>query len=132
MIKLIKKNQYPFIIRQLSNEEGGGYLIEFPDLPGCISDGKTIDESISNGQDAIDAWIKATKEMDRRIPTPSPSGKWVQRVPKSMHLRLVNKARDEAVSLNTLVITMLAESLGENKQQVQRSKVTKRISNLRK
>jgi hypothetical protein len=47
MIKLIKKNQYPFIIRQLSNEEGGGYLIEFPDLPGCISDGKTIDESIS-------------------------------------------------------------------------------------
>ena len=41
----------------------------------------------------------------------SHSGKWVQRVPKSIHLRLVNKAREEGVSLNTLVITILAESL---------------------
>jgi antitoxin HicB len=44
------KTKYPFNIRQLSNEEGGGYLIEFPDLPGCMSDGETIDEAIANGQ----------------------------------------------------------------------------------
>ncbi len=111
----IKNSEYPFIIRHLSSEEGNGYLIEFPDLPGCMSDGETIDKAIENGQDAIHAWIEVAKEMNRPIPYPgeleSQSGKWVQRVPKSIHLRLVNRAREEGVSLNTLVIMMLSESL---------------------
>lgn len=114
MSKLI--SEYPFTIRHLSNEEGGGYLIEFPDLPGCTSDGETIDEAIENGRDAIEAWIHAANEIGRPIPHPGElecqSGKWVQRVPKSIHLRLVNKAKEEGVSLNTLVIMMLSESLG--------------------
>ena len=108
-------SEYPFIIRHLSNEEGGGYLIEFPDLPGCMSDGETIDEAILNGHDVIQAWIEAAKKTGRAIPIPgeleSQSGKWVQRVPKSIHLRLVNRAKEENVSLNTLVIMMLSESL---------------------
>lgn len=106
---------YPFTIRHLSKEEGGGYLIEFADLPGCMSDGETIDEAIENGQDAVNVWIETAKEMNRPIPKPgeleSQSGKWVQRVPKSIHLRLVNRANEEGVSLNTLVIAMLSESL---------------------
>jgi antitoxin HicB len=53
---------YSFIIRHLSSEDGGGYLIEFPDLPGCMSDGETIDEAIANGQDAIKTWIEVAKE----------------------------------------------------------------------
>ena len=36
------KLEYPFNINPLPNEEGGGYLIEFPDLPGCVSDGKQL------------------------------------------------------------------------------------------
>lgn len=112
-----KFSEYPFNIRHLSQNDGGGYLIEFPDLPGCMSDGETIDEAIRNGQDAVEAWIDAARKMNRSIPKPGElegqSGKWVQRVPKSIHLRLVNKAREEGVSLNTLVITILSESLGE-------------------
>jgi antitoxin HicB len=110
------KNKYPFNIRQLSDEEGGGYLIEFPDLPGCMSDGRTIDEAVANGSDAVATWIETAKQTNRQIPKPgeleSQSGKWVQRVPKSIHLRLVNRAKAEGVSLNTLVITMLSYSLG--------------------
>lgn len=109
---------YPFTIRHLSKEDGGGYLIEFPDLPGCMSDGETIEEAILNGRDAIICWIDAAKEGNRIIPKPGElekqSGKWVQRVPKSIHLRLVAKAEEEGVSLNTLVITLLAEALGKN------------------
>lgn len=112
----IKISDYPFTIRHLTKEEGGGYLIEFPDLPGCLSDGETIDETIENGQDAILAWMEAARQMKRAIPKPGEvekqSGKWVQRVPKSIHSRLVNKAKEEGVSLNTLVVTILAESLG--------------------
>ena len=114
----IKTTDYPFTIRYLLPEEGGGYLIEFPDLPGCMSDGDTVEEAISNGQDAIEAWIDAAKQMGRDIPKPGEleqqSGKWVQRVPKSIHFRLVRRAKEEGVSLNTLVITMLTESLASD------------------
>jgi antitoxin HicB len=109
---------YPFTIRHLSKDDGGGYLIEFPDLPGCMSDGETIEEAIVNGQDAVACWMDAAKEVGRAIPQPGElekqSGKWVQRVPKSIHLRLVEKAEAEGVSLNTLVITIIAEALGKN------------------
>ena len=118
-MKKEKISDYPFTIQHLSLEDGGGYLIEFPDLPGCISDGDTIEEAISNGHDAIACWIAAAKESGRKIPKPGEleqqSGKWVQRVPKSVHLRLVEKAKKEGVSLNTLVVSMLAEGLGKQK-----------------
>lgn len=124
----MKKDQlldYPFTIRHLSKEDGGGFLIEFPDLPGCMSDGETIEEAIENGKDAAACWMKAAKEAHRVIPKPGAlekqSGKWVQRVPKSIHLRLVAKAEAEGVSLNTLVITLLAEALGKTNSSSRRS-----------
>lgn len=40
---------YPFFVRPLNSDEGGGYYIEFTDLPGCISDGDTVEEAIENG-----------------------------------------------------------------------------------
>lgn len=108
---------YPFTIHHLSEEDGGGYLIEFPDLPGCLSDGETIEQAIQNGLDAVVCWLEAAKEAGKPIPKPGEleqqSGKWVQRVPKSIHLRLVEKAKQEGVSLNTLVVAMLAEGLGK-------------------
>lgn len=111
----MKQIDYPFIIRPLSKKEGGGVLIEYPDLPGCMSDGETINEAISNGRDAVECWLKAARESGRIIPKPSselPSGKWVQRVPKSMHAKLIEQAKKEGVSLNTLVVSLIAIGLG--------------------
>ena len=74
--------EYRFTVRPLTEDEGGGYLIEFPDLPGCMSDGETIEEAIANGEDKKRCWIAAVKEAGRPIPTPSVepvesySGKW--------------------------------------------------------
>ncbi len=64
------KLEYPFNISALSAEEGGGYLIEFPDLPGCISDGETIDKAIANGKDALSCWIETAKQHGDEIPLP--------------------------------------------------------------
>jgi hypothetical protein len=50
--------EYRFTIRPLTEDEGGGWLIEFPDLPGCMSDGATIEEAIAN--DAARAEIAAS------------------------------------------------------------------------
>jgi len=119
--------EYPFTVRPLSEEDGGGFLVEFPDLPGCVSDGETIEEAVENGADAVRCWIAAMREAGRPIPAPSVSsddafsGKWQQRVPKSLHRRLVDRARREGVSLNTLVIAILSEGLG-SKGEDSRSK----------
>ena len=43
----MKMPEYPFTIRELAIDDGGGFLIEFPDLPGCISDGETVEEAIA-------------------------------------------------------------------------------------
>ena len=69
----MRKPEYPFNISILPAEEGGGYLIEFPDLPGCISDGETIDEAIANGKDAMLCWIETAKQHGDEVPQPNSS-----------------------------------------------------------
>jgi antitoxin HicB len=66
---------YRFTIRPLSEDEGGGYLIEFPDLPGCMSDGETIEETIVYGVDAMRGWIEAMRAEGHPIPRPIRSAK---------------------------------------------------------
>jgi len=112
---------YTHIISPLPPAEGGGFLISFPDLPGCMSDGETIEEAIQNGRDAFLGWVSAQADMGREIPKPAyrapeaeppMSGKFVQRVPKTLHAKLAALARQEGVSLNTLVLTFIAEGMG--------------------
>lgn len=111
-----KLNDYPFEVRPLSTEEGGGYLISFPDFAECISDGESVDEAVENGRDALKATIAALRS--RKLPVPAPnsggvaSGKFVARVPKTVHAQLATRARAEGVSLNALVLTFIAQGLG--------------------
>ena len=63
---------YRFTIRPLTEDEGGGYLIEFPDLPGCMSDGATIEDAITNGIDGMRGWIKAMRAERPSDPRPDP------------------------------------------------------------
>jgi len=107
--------KYPFEIRPLSQDEGGGYLISFHDLPGCISDGETIEDAILNGIDAVHSWVETAKEFNDPVPEPGSSqasGRFVQRLPKSLHARLSARAKQEGVSMNALVTSIIAESLG--------------------
>ncbi|MGQ0662320.1 MAG: type II toxin-antitoxin system HicB family antitoxin [Pseudomonadota bacterium] len=110
-------SKYAVLVRPLSKEDGGGYVAQVPDLPGCMSDGKTIAEAIENVEDAIPSWIKTAQEFGDPVPQPSRaenfSGKWVIRVPKSLHMKLAQQAAVEGVSLNALAIALLAEGLGE-------------------
>ena len=111
---------YPFEVRPLKEEEGGGWLITFPDLPGCMSDGETPEEAIQNGKDALECWISACEEAGRKIPQPgtSSSGKFITRIPKSLHARLISRAKQEGVSMNALVSSFIAEYLGRKEAQI--------------
>jgi antitoxin HicB len=118
---------HPFHVRPLTAEEGGGFLIEFPDLPGCLSDGETIEAAIVNGAAALASWLATAREFGDPIPPPSHpsddaySGRWNMRVPKSLHRRLAERAKAEGVSLNTLAVTLLAEGLGQRGRDDQRA-----------
>ena len=115
---------YTHIVSPLPEKDGGGLLITFPDLPGCMSDGETIEEAINNGREAFLAYVSALADMKREIPAPTfhpdtieipnASGKFVARVPKSIHAQLASRAKAEGVSLNTLVLTFIAEGLGRH------------------
>lgn len=63
--------EYAIVIEPLPAEEGGGFLATVPDLPGCMSDGATPEEAVSNIQDAITAWIEAARDLGHSVPKPS-------------------------------------------------------------
>ena len=115
---------YPFEIRPLSKEDGGGYSIVFPDLPGCRSDGATPEEAIENGRDALKSWLTVASEFDEKAPKPfhTASGRFVQRVPHSLHAQLVAQAETEGVSLNTLVVSLVSQGLGRRQSNGRRQK----------
>lgn len=109
---------YTHLVRPLTEEEGGGFLISFPELAGCISDGETIEETIANGRDAFAAYASALIEQGLEVPAPAAnvdvSGKFVVRLPKSLHAQLASRSKREGVSLNTLVVSYVAAGVGQH------------------
>jgi antitoxin HicB len=117
---------YARVVTPLPEEDGGGYLLTIPDLPGCMADGETMEEAMENGRDAFIGWISAQIDMGRDVPAPQwqaeavphdVSGKFIQRVPRTVHAKLVRRAKAEGVSLNSLVLTFIAEGLGRRERK---------------
>ncbi len=97
-------------------EVEGGYTIEIKDLPGCITQGETLEEALEMIEDAKYAWIKVNLELGNSIPVPSAakkySGRFVVRLPSNLHQHLAEEAERNGVSLNQMVATLLAERKG--------------------
>lgn len=64
-------DDYRFEVSKLSEEDGGGYLIRYPDFDHCISDGATIEEAIKNGKDALQEVISALEAGGFSVPAPT-------------------------------------------------------------
>ncbi len=62
---------YPVVVQPLKDEDGGGFIATVPDLPGCMSDGETPEEALTNVQAAIEAWIEAAQDLGHKVPKPS-------------------------------------------------------------
>lgn len=62
---------YSVIVEPLPAEDGGGFVALVPDLPGCMSDGETPEEALTNVQDAISEWIHEARALGRDVPPPS-------------------------------------------------------------
>ena len=112
-----KATNYPLEICPLNADEGGGWLASFPDLPGCMGDGATPEAAITDAYEAAAAWLAVAQAQGDAIPQPSAggeSGRFVARLPKSLHTRLVARAEQEGVSMNTLVVSLIAQGVGVN------------------
>ena len=70
MKEALRLEDYPFTIRPLTGDEGWGYLIEFPDVPGCMSDGDTPEEAVVHGRDALRCSLLTLKELGEPVPAP--------------------------------------------------------------
>jgi predicted RNase H-like HicB family nuclease len=65
---MINAKHYSMIIQW--DEEDQIYVVSVPELPGCMTHGKTYKKAVKQGQDAIESWIKVAKELGRPIPPP--------------------------------------------------------------
>ncbi len=61
---------YPAIFKPFS-DQSGGYVVEFPDLPGCVTEGKNLEQAIEMGIDAASGWILGELEDGEKIPPAS-------------------------------------------------------------
>ena len=62
------KKVYPAL---LSDKDGGGYVIRVPDVRGCVTTGKTMDEALDNIRDALAGCLCVLEDVGRELPEPS-------------------------------------------------------------
>ena len=61
---------YPAVFSPFS-DGSGGYVVQFPDLPGCVTEGKNLEEAMEMGIDAASGWILGELEDGNVIPKPT-------------------------------------------------------------
>jgi predicted RNase H-like HicB family nuclease len=103
---------YHIVIRHLNDETGAYYFATVQELDGCMSHGDTYSEAFENIREAMAGWIET--KLSNGFPVPLPfeenrySGKFVIRLPRSLHARLAAEAEEEGVSLNQYALYRLA------------------------
>jgi len=102
---------YNIIIRK---DPYGGYFAKIEELEGCMTQGETYEEALKNIREAMELWLENALEDGDIIPEPVAdeeefSGKFVLRLPKTLHRKLARNAYKENVSLNQYVVFLLSE-----------------------
>ncbi|MBI5566334.1 MAG: type II toxin-antitoxin system HicB family antitoxin [Chloroflexi bacterium] len=101
----------PYTI-QITREDETTWFARVVELPGCFTEGDTPEEAADMIQDALAGWLEIALEDGRPIPEPQTaetySGRFVVRVPRTLHQQLVEAAAQEGVSLNQLINVALA------------------------
>jgi antitoxin HicB len=100
----------------LRRDEEGDVVAKVQELTGCVAHGRDEREALDSLREIQRAWLEDCIESGQGVPEPEiderlPSGKWVQRVPRTLHKRLAKLAERERVSLNQLVTAMLTEAV---------------------
>ena len=105
--------QCPYRLEIVPDVDEGGYVASYPELNGCITVGKTLDDVVKNAEDAKREWIIAALENHIAIPDPTNSeysGQFKLRLPKSLHRSLAQHSKEEGVSMNQYCVYLLSKN----------------------
>lgn len=112
---------YTIEVTKDESDEYTGWFARVVELPGCMTQADTFEELSEMIKDAMTAWIESALEDGESIPLPRSiedySGRFVVRIPKSLHRELVEMAEREGVSLNTFVNVALGKVTGQSKNK---------------
>nr|WP_294682721.1 type II toxin-antitoxin system HicB family antitoxin [uncultured Anaerotignum sp.] len=98
----------------VEDKDEGGYVVSFPELPGCITCGETIESAVKNAEDAKKEWLMAALEDGVEINEPDDiekySGQFKLRIPKSLHKSLSEHSKKEGISMNQYCLYLLSKN----------------------
>lgn len=98
----------------IEDQDEGGFVISYPDLPGCITCGETIENAMQNAKDAKREWIRAALEEGIEIYEPDSlenySGQFKLRIPRSLHRSLAEHSQREGISMNQYCVYLLSKN----------------------
>lgn len=108
----------PYKLEIVPDKDEGGYAARYPELPGCITVGDTLESVVKNADDAKTEWIAAALEEGVAIPEPTSyddySGQFKLRLPKSLHKLLADQSKEEGVSMNQYCVYLLSMNNSSN------------------
>jgi len=101
--------EYTFTVEA---DPDGGYVVSFPDLPGCLTQIDDLQEVPTSVEEVRSLWLTTAYERGLDLPLPTypeeAGGKILVRLPKSLHRQLLRQAEREGVSLNQYAVSVLA------------------------
>ena len=104
----------PYRMEIVEDKDEGGYVASYPELPGCITCGETIENAVTNALDAKKAWIEAALEDGLEIHEPDSlqeySGQFKLRMPRSLHRSLAEHSKREGISMNLYCVYLLSHN----------------------
>lgn len=104
----------PYPLEIIPDSDEGGFVGSYPDLPGCLTCGETMEDVVRNAEDAKRAWLTAALEEGLVIHEPNLptaySGQFKLRIPKSLHRSLAEHSRSEGISMNQYCLYLLAKN----------------------
>ena len=111
-VKDYMKLPYTRLVQEMNDESGHYFYGRILELDGCQTTADTLTELYNDLNDIMESYLEIKIENDLPIPIPETvdkySGKFLVRLPKSLHQRLVIEANKEGVSLNQLALYKLA------------------------
>lgn len=98
----------------VEDKDEGGFVVSYPDLPGCITCGETVEKAVANAVDAKREWIEAALEEGITINEldnlEDYSGQFKLRLPRSLHRLLAEHSKREGISMNQYCVYLLSRN----------------------
>lgn len=104
----------PYKLEIVPDLDEGGYIARYPELPGCITVGNSLEETVRNVLDAKREWLTAAlgdgNTINEPISLEEYSGQFKLRIPKSLHRSLAEHSKAEGISMNQYCVYLLTKN----------------------